>query len=66
MQCKLLTVTLSLWKERPRTQTIMRVHIDTEIPFHWLVHFSKGRVKNPPVNYIETLYVYLSGKELDL
>ena len=66
MQPKLLPTVLELWRNRPRSVTIMRVHMDTDIPFHWLVHFSKGRVKNPPVDYVEKLYVHLSGRELDL
>lgn len=66
MQSRLLAETQRLWKERPRSKTIMVVHMETEIPFHWLVHFSKGRVKNPPVYYIETLYCFLTGRELSL
>lgn len=66
MQSRLLAETLRLWKDRPRSQTIMVVHMKTEIPFHWLVHFSKGRTKNPQVYYVEALYVFLTGHELSL
>jgi len=66
MLCSLHAKTQELWRNRPRHQTIMKTHMETGIPFFWLEHWSKGRCKIPPVDYIETLYTHLSGKSLDL
>jgi len=38
----------------------------TKLPVGWLNSFATGQTKNPSVNRIETLYTYLSGKELSL
>lgn len=66
MQPKLRQQTLNLLKERPRHRTLARISMDTGIPFFWLEHFSKGRTKNPNCDTVEKLYIYLTGRELEL
>lgn len=45
--------------------SLAKISVDTEIPFHWLSNFHRD-IGNPGVNRIETLYAYLSGKQLEL
>ncbi len=66
MQCQLLERTLFLVRNRPASLTLEQIAKDTTINHNWLKAFSMARYGNPRVKEVERLYVYLSGKQLDL
>lgn len=45
---------------------ILDIHKETGIPFYWLRSFKQREVKNPSVNTVEKLYVFLTGNEISL
>lgn len=38
----------------------------TDIPANWLWQFANGRIPDPSVNRVEQLFVYLTGKTLEV
>lgn len=65
MKSRLLDKTLELFKDRPRSMTFEDISKETGLPIGWLGTLGQGR-NGHSVTRIETLYTYLSGKELDL
>jgi len=63
---RLLEHTHNLLITRPRNLTIEQITETTGISSSWLAKFASGSVKDPSVNTVEQLYVYLSNKPLDL
>lgn len=64
---KLHSRTLELLRDHPGT--ILEVAEATGLNYHWLVSFRRtgaGEGGDPGVSRVEKLYVYLSGKELDV
>lgn len=47
-------------------ETILEVHKNSGVPFHWLARFKCGQIRNPSVNTVQRLYEYLTGKPLKL
>lgn len=66
MLCRLHKKTLELLHNRPRTMTYEYIAEQTGLTFWWIQYFAKQKDKDPGVNKVETLYVFLSGRELDL
>lgn len=65
MQSKLLARTLDL--ARASDEPLKSIAENSGIPYNWLYCFiNYQRAKSPNVIYVEALYVYLSGKPLDL
>ena len=62
----LLERTKYLLENRPRTLHLEKIAQETGLGMSWLKMLSAGRIVNPGVTHIETLYVFLSGKELDV
>lgn len=58
--------TYDLLINRARTLTIEKISEATGISASWLAKFSTGNVKDPSVNTVETLYVFLTGTPLSL
>lgn len=63
---KLRGKVLDLLANRPREQTLKAIAEATELPEAWLKVFAQGRIYDPSVNRVETLYNYLSEKPLDV
>lgn len=61
---KLMTKVQELLKNDERT--LPEIFRATGIPFYWLKSFSSGKYANPSVNRVETLYRYLTGKDLEV
>jgi hypothetical protein len=61
---RLLTHTRELLRNRPRTITYAHIEQDTKLNRAWLVEFSSGRSDHCSVVYVETLYEYLSGRNI--
>lgn len=66
MQCKLHRATLYLLHNRPRLLTYAIIGKETGLGAHWVRKFAQDKNPNPGVNSVERLYIYLSGKELNL
>lgn len=47
-------------------ETLLDLHKNSGLPFHWLSRFKVGRIKDPSVNRVQKLYEYLAGKPLEL
>jgi hypothetical protein len=58
--------TLYLLRNRPRTITLADIARDTRIGMSWLRKYSEGNIPDPGARRLETLYVYLTGKPLDV
>jgi hypothetical protein len=58
---KLRDATLELLTNRSVKLTLARINADTGLPETWLSMFGQGRIDDPSVNKVETLYEYLSG-----
>lgn len=56
--------TLHLIKTRPANLTFDEIARDTDIKASWLRCFARGKIGDPSVNRIQTLYEYLSNKKL--
>jgi hypothetical protein len=54
------TLTLSQADKRD----LLSIHKDTNLPLYWLREFRAGRIKNPSVNRIQSLYEHYTGKPL--
>lgn len=63
---QLLKQTRKLWSARDADLTFKQVSRFTGLTQSWLKHFDSNRSEAPAVDKIETLYRYLSGKELKL
>lgn len=61
---RLLERTRQLWLVRDCSLSLLQVARLTGLSHSWLKHFDKNRSEAPAVDKIETLYRYLSGKEL--
>ena len=58
--------TLELFIALPRNVKNNDIAKATGLKNAWLTDFTKGRIKSPNVDYVETLYTFLSGKSLDV
>lgn len=58
--------TLTLLQERSVKLKITKIYEDTGLSKTWLFKFYQGKTPNPGVNNIQTLYEYLSKKQLDV
>ncbi len=58
--------TFELLKTRPHNQTFDDISRATGIKVAWLRHYSRGEAKAPSVHKVERLYVFLSGRSLDV
>lgn len=63
---KFVAHTKKLLKERPRTIRYVDIESETGIPKGWLKSLARGATKDPSCARIETLYKFLSGKDLVL
>ncbi|WP_139020493.1 hypothetical protein [Citromicrobium sp. JLT1363] len=57
---------LKIIEERPRTVTLKDIAEGADVPLAWLKTFAAGNIGDPSVNRVEVLYVYLTGKSLDV
>lgn len=57
--------TLDLLKNRSVKLTYQKIENDTAIPAGWLRMFARNKIPNPGVCQIQTLYEYLSKKQLE-
>lgn len=64
--CSLKTRTLSLLQSRNRDNDYRNIAALTGLKPTWVASFAQGRIKEPSVDKVETLYQHLSGKQLDL
>jgi hypothetical protein len=51
-------------RSRPRETTLRHIADATGLHLDWLEMYSQRKIKDPSVNRVETLYVYLTGEEL--
>ncbi len=65
-QLKLKKKTLELFIKLPRHIRNNDIAEATGLKNAWITDFTKGRIKSPNVDYVETLYTFLAGKPLDL
>lgn len=56
--------TLELIKTRPRNLTFAEIEKRTGIKQSWLRAFSQGKIKDPSVNLIQSLYEFLTNTKL--
>jgi len=63
---KLRGKVLDLLSKRPRSMTYRDIAEATELPEPWLKTFAAGKISDPSVNRIETLYNYLTGTPLNV
>lgn len=56
----MLDRTLQLVRERPRTLTYEQIANDTGLKVSWLEALASGRIPDPGVRKVETLYAYLN------
>lgn len=57
--------TLHLVKNRPVTVTFQVIADATGVKRSWIEAFASGRIPDPSVRKVETIYVFLSKKPLD-
>lgn len=65
-QMSLVTRTKELMKERPRHLTIAVISSKTGLTVGWLQSFSATGEKDPGANRVQTLYEFLTGKQLEV
>ena len=58
--------TLELFAAAPRHLRNNDIAVATGLKNAWITDFTKGRIKAPNVDYVETLYAFLAGKPLDI
>ena len=63
---KLRAKVLELLDNRPRTVTLKDIAEGSGLPEAWLKTFAAGKIADPSVNRVETLYTYLTGKPLNV
>lgn len=56
--------TLLLLKAQENKKTLVQIHHETRIPFHWLSAFRQEVMRNPSVNRVQRLYEHLAGQPL--
>ena len=56
--------TLSMLQNRSVKLTYRKIAEDTKIAEGWLSMFGKGKISNPGIRQVQTLYEYLSKKQL--
>lgn len=59
-----LEKTRKLLNDRPRSVTFAKIQKETGLTESWLKMVASGSIKDPSVNLVEKLYVYLSGKQM--
>ena len=52
--------TLKLLRNRPNFIKFKQIEKDTGLPIGWLYMYAKGKITDPSVNRIETLFKYLT------
>jgi hypothetical protein len=62
----LLTQTRELLRQRPKELSFKRIAGETGLNMSWISHFSVCDYDDPGVKKVETLWRYLTGKELQL
>lgn len=62
MNSELATKTLALLRERPRAMLYRDITAKTGVTEEWLLRFAGGRMPNPKVADLETVYKFLSGR----
>ncbi len=45
-------------------EDLLKLHRQTDIPYHWLLHFYAGSIVNPSVNRIQYLWEKLTKTKL--
>lgn len=63
---KLVATTRDLLANRPRTLTYAHIEKETGVKVRWLETFAADKMAGPSCVKVETLYVFLSGKPLDV
>jgi len=64
---RLRDTTLKLLRERPANIKLVKIAEDTTLPLTWLKKFhSEGEKYSPSGSKLETLFRYLSGREVGL
>lgn len=63
---RLLEQTRELLDNRPKGVTFKRIAEETQLSMSWLSHFAADNCDDPGVIKIETLWRYLSKRELSL
>lgn len=58
--------TLQLVRQRPRTVTFEMISRDTKLKIAWITSFCQDRNIDCSVSKVEALYIYLTGKKLEL
>lgn len=53
-------------KERTYTQSLRLIALATGIKEPWIQAYGTGKIKNPPVDRVEKLFEYFTGKPLEL
>lgn len=66
IKTSLRDTTLALLQERSVKLTFVKISEEIKVSETWLRMFSQDRIPNPGVNTIQTLYEYLSKKQLSL
>ena len=51
---------------RRRTLTYEQIAKDTGLPFDFVLRYSQGKIDDPGVCRVETLYTYFTGKPFEL
>jgi hypothetical protein len=62
----LLEATKKLYDKKPNSVSIKIISRHTGLTIGWLKDFARMKSPNPGVVWVEELYRYLSGKEVDL
>lgn len=55
---------LNRLRDRPRYLTLRTIAEQTELKLDWLEMYSRGKIKDPSVNRVEKLYIFLTGEAL--
>lgn len=58
--------TMELLKNLPRSTTYADIERDTNLSKEWISAVARGRIIEPSVKKIQTLYEYLSKRKLKL
>lgn len=63
---QLAALTRQLLQDRPRSKTYSIIALETGLSEAWLDDFNRNTGRDFGVNRVESLYIYLSGKKLEL
>lgn len=66
MDSRLKQACINMLRDRRHDQTFAEIERATNIPWHWISQLEKGLIEEPSVVRCETLYRYLSGKDIVL